>query len=162
MEKERQLQPRVGYRSNRSRVFEIYGIKCTDPNYNCHHIVTKKDKKTNVVPNDFPLNDISNLYPIDKREHKLITTIIEKLDNRQNIDTHAEIEKGMKLISEKSEIISRKTVNIDNSVQVKPKKEKNWKNEETREYMLFCLKEEELDKEMLEYCCSIRLDLVTI
>ncbi len=158
MSKERQSQSKAGYHSNKMRLYEIYNIEYTDRNFDCHHIVTKKDKRTHVVPSYFNLNEISNLHPIDKRLHKLVTKIIEALDNGQEIDVHAEIEKKMKLISEKSEIISRKTVEVNNSVY---DHSKELNNQEKIEYIRSCLDEENLDEKALAYYCSARLDLVT-
>lgn len=58
------------YKANRSRVYELYGIEEGDPNYNCHHIVHKKDKKRKKYFRDYDLDAKGNLCPMDKRVHE--------------------------------------------------------------------------------------------
>ncbi len=73
------------YHQNRTRVFEIYGLDPKDSQYNCHHIVTRKDFKTGIVDPAFKIDELSNLYPIRVCLHKILNEIIEASDNNQDI-----------------------------------------------------------------------------
>ena len=68
------------YTENRTRVFEIYNINPRDSHYNCHHIVTKDDLRQGLVPPDFDINALSNLYPMEIPEHKKLHKRMEFLD----------------------------------------------------------------------------------
>ena len=68
------------YRSNRQRVFELYGIDPSDPNYNCHHIVFRSDFRE---PNRFPegyCDSKANLIPLPVNEHKRLHERVEDID----------------------------------------------------------------------------------
>ena len=68
--------PKERYLKNRTRVFEIYGIKETDQRYNCHHIVCKSDVGS-LVPADFDIDGKSNLYPILRYDHDEVNRRID-------------------------------------------------------------------------------------
>ena len=72
----------MGYRKNRERVFDIYAIDLNNPEYDCHHIVTREDVKTGLVSKDFNLNAISNLYPIKVLDHKQINKRLYLLEKK--------------------------------------------------------------------------------
>ena len=74
------------YLENRNRVFEIYGINPKDPQYNCHHIVTKHDRSVGVRSKGFSIDNKSNLYPLRTALHKILNDIIEAVDSDENID----------------------------------------------------------------------------
>ncbi|MDD2482878.1 MAG: hypothetical protein PHE32_02860 [Candidatus Shapirobacteria bacterium] len=69
------------YKINRARVFEIYNIDLNNPNYNCHHIVTREDKKRGIVPPDFDLNIKANLYPSLIRDHNELHRRLDRLES---------------------------------------------------------------------------------
>jgi len=50
------------YRQNRERVFTIYGIDPSDPNFNCHHVHHRAHGGS---------NEKENLIPTPKRLHEL-------------------------------------------------------------------------------------------
>ena len=70
------------YKLNRTRVFEIYNIDPTNPLYNCHHIVTREDRKLGLVPPDFDLNVKSNLFPSLVNDHKHLHQKLHLLEPR--------------------------------------------------------------------------------
>lgn len=57
------------YLSNRDLVFKECNLKSSNNKYNCHHIIERNDKKRKLVPNDFPLNNRSNLIPLPITVH---------------------------------------------------------------------------------------------
>lgn len=70
----------MSYNENRRRVFEIYKINPANRSYNCHHIVTRDDYRQGLVPPDFDINALSNLYPMEISEHKKLHKRMEFLD----------------------------------------------------------------------------------
>ncbi|MFA6369206.1 MAG: hypothetical protein WCX20_02390 [Candidatus Shapirobacteria bacterium] len=70
------------YKLNRTRVFEIYNINPANPLYNCHHIVTREDRKLGLVPPDFDLNVKSNLFPSLVNDHKSLHKTLNLLEPR--------------------------------------------------------------------------------
>lgn len=89
------------YEKNRTIVFAIYGIDPKDKEYNCHHIVTRKDYKEGLVSPDFDIDGKSNLFPIKINLHKILNEIIEAVDNGDNF-------KPLLVKCRKSEIDSQK------------------------------------------------------
>jgi len=66
-------------------VFEIYGIDPKDRNYNCHHIIERRDYKTKedkkkwdaYAPSGrFDLDEIGNLAPVTLEQHAWINAKI--------------------------------------------------------------------------------------
>jgi hypothetical protein len=59
------------YLINRERVFEIYGIpkKERGTRYTMHHIVYRSDVGK-LVPSTFRVNELSNLYPLERQVHE--------------------------------------------------------------------------------------------
>jgi len=60
------------YEANRKLVYKIYEISLNDKTYNCHHIVTRSDRKNGLVPPDFDINSPSNLFPMKIGEHNAL------------------------------------------------------------------------------------------
>lgn len=73
------------YKTNRGRVFEIYGIDKDDSQYNCHHIVTREDFRKELFLENSEVNGLSNLYPIRRCLHKQLNIIITASDLGEDI-----------------------------------------------------------------------------
>jgi len=48
------------------------GIRSNDKTINFHHIVNRSDYEKHRVPKDFPLNEESNIIPLNIRTHALL------------------------------------------------------------------------------------------
>lgn len=70
----------MSYKKNRERVYEIYEIDINDKTYNCHHIVSREDYRKGLVPPDFDINALSNLYPMKITEHNDLHKRIDELE----------------------------------------------------------------------------------
>lgn len=74
------------YKRNRTRAFEIYGVKPNDPNYNCHHIIFRSDvHKYPELWVGFNVNQVSNLCPLKIRDHARVHEMVNIMEpqNRQ-------------------------------------------------------------------------------
>lgn len=58
------------YLRNKDEVFIDCGLKPKQKGYNCHHIFNRSDKERHKLPNDFQINDRSNLIPLPIHTHE--------------------------------------------------------------------------------------------
>jgi hypothetical protein len=114
----------MGYKANRERAYEIYGIDLTDKNYNCHHIVTHEDKKNGLVPQNFDINCLSNLIPLKIRDHVSLHNKINAL-NQEFIDSKKNTQFYMEdlLIIEP---VNKRSTSVDISKKIDDKKTRLW------------------------------------
>jgi len=169
MSKEKQSQfLKNKYYSNKIKVFKIYGIKISDPEYNCHHIVTKNDLITGLFPDDFDIDGLSNLYPIKIKQHELLNKIIYAVDNGCDITPYLNLWREMEDSSfKKTKIVSKKPVDVKTTIPTQIKlgfKEKNKKKEEKnhRELILEKIKKQEIQEYLSDYYSSFRTNLAEI
>jgi len=62
------------YTHNRAEVFEDCGLKPRQKNYNCHHIIHKRDARK---LENFNVNQKSNLIPLGEDIHERLHQIID-------------------------------------------------------------------------------------
>lgn len=66
------------YQHNKEEVFRECGLKPSTKNYNCHHVFNRSDKNRHKLPNDFQINDRSNLIPLPIPIHEQLHWIDDK------------------------------------------------------------------------------------
>ncbi len=159
------------YHLNRTKVFEIYGINDKSPSHDCHHIVTKNDVKTGLVGPNFHLDDLSNLYPIEKEFHVLLNKIIDAVDDNRDIRHYLDRWKEMELNLKKPEftpekLIEKTKVVVENpfSLQYKKLKFENQRGvkEDNTKYKERKRVQELRDQEEQVSDYSFRINLVKI
>jgi len=172
MAKEKQPQfLKNKYDQNKRKAFRAYGIKISDPEYNCHHIVTKNDLITGLFPDDFDINGLSNLYPIRIKEHELLNEIIYAVDNNYDITPYLNLWREIEDQSfKKTKIVSKKSVDIKATIPTQTKlvlNEKNKKNKKKKEkrhrgLILEKIKKQEIQEYLSDYYSSFRTNLAEI
>jgi hypothetical protein len=65
------------YLKNREESFKRKGIDPRDKRYNCHHILTREDKKRGRLPPDFDIDCVDNLMPILIERHNALNKYME-------------------------------------------------------------------------------------
>ena len=68
------------YHANKERVFTIYGVDPKDPNYNCHHIIFKRDAKKGRIFEGMDINAKANLIPLPKPVHSELHAKVDKME----------------------------------------------------------------------------------
>ena len=86
------------YLANRTEAFLKKGINPDDRRYNCHHILTKEDKKLGRLPPNYDIDQVDNLLPILIERHEELNRFMEQhhelykdISNRQDLAHLAEI-----------------------------------------------------------------------
>lgn len=65
------------YLSNRVKVFNECNINPNNKRFNCHHDYFRIDLRKHLLPNNFPINNTSNLTPLPIEIHDELHYIIE-------------------------------------------------------------------------------------
>jgi len=58
------------YQHNKEEVFRECGLKPSNKHFNCHHVFNRSDKDRHKLPDDFQINDRSNLIPLPIPTHE--------------------------------------------------------------------------------------------
>jgi len=86
------------YLANRTEAFLKKGIDPSDKRFNCHHILSKFDKKLGRLPEGYDIDQVDNLLPILIERHEELNCFMEHhhelyedISNRQDLAHLAEI-----------------------------------------------------------------------
>jgi hypothetical protein len=89
---------KANYLANRTEAFLKKGIEPDDKRFNCHHILSKFDKKLGRLPPDYDIDQVDNLLPILIERHDALNHFMEQhhelyedISNRQDLAHLAEI-----------------------------------------------------------------------
>src|SRR5574344_979630 len=74
------------YHDNRTKTFKECNLNPHDKKYTCHHIFQRSDKHRGLIPDNFNVDRVSNLIPLDIETHNDLHFMLDNIPSLNRID----------------------------------------------------------------------------